>query len=950
MLAIGISTPLDLYKPFISSSLNNVSTSPENIKLEGRDDEMNLLSRAYRTWQDGQRSAVLITGKSGYGKTQLAKAFISTIEKQSEMIVCFGSSRESRDDSNFVYQQILSSISTQLIAKGWDFDKMQTELKGRSQSILNRSSGMLADEETRSRSNSYASFHSQSHLKFNRSNAKFRFFESVGVRPSHLQKLQRGFPDVFGDYKGTEALNKVFASDHDVGSLLIAAIFSVFKSLLSIGVRVILMIDDVQWMDSGSLETTLELIQKYPNIFIILTSRPQEEFRRQREFYDKIAALPSLELINLLGIHTNSIESLIIQEMRLVYGFDIQRISKFLLEDITARSQGNPMVLKLLCKFLSTSSDVKIRKGALVYLHNKSQEEDHLNLPIDSAAAVSSSLDKMSPDMQLVIRIASVAGQFFTLNELSYCLNRLHSDMFSMDYLKSILGSSQKHGIITAKLGGYNDDANKLSFQHYLIYQGIYESVLPSRREQIHAVYADFFESSFKGSGSSSDLSTLLYHLLKLPGQEGRKKVYVRKAFMIFADLNRPVEARLYLNILTDLEELYPEDKTVIQQMKELRLRGLIERELGNVAEAKALFIQAYNVTGLRISYTESKFAAIRTAIKCFSLLLKLVKLNDLNRYTFALVSLQKLMKNINFNLGPVILALKSQPQSLGFEFESNEILAQVRAYYQEIRNLTIPSLSFMLSYGNSKVEVAIIQVIAFIVQCVPSEGGNFNGLGSSYISVAFLFNAMGKYKLAGKVFKTGSELYDPTAEVQMSRQSFYVLYAKLLFPFVTGDYRSCLSFSDHFIEVADKVFGGSIPTTHIVRLKRIMSLECLGELHNGLNEVQFILQSAYLDYVGLLEVSEIEMYLAIFNLLVGRIEAALAIYNKNAGALNSQQNSTGYRTILFAVLRLTIEAYQLQASGLNKKNVEAEKSIIESTILLTGGLKLMAPIQVQKP
>ncbi|KAJ3200432.1 hypothetical protein HDU67_002075, partial [Dinochytrium kinnereticum] len=336
------------------------------------------------------------------------------------------------------------------------------------------------------------------------------------------------------------------------------------------------------WMDSESFDTTIEIIQRCPFVLVLVTSRPREEYREDmRRFFDKISEMPFGLRIDLGKLTKDHTERIVVRAMKESFE-DIQSVAQNLLRELHEKSQGNPMVIKLLCKLLSNDSDVSVDLGVLHRRHAPGSMQE--SLPIDASTAVVSQLDRLDQALKVVLRAASVAGQFFNLEELRYVLRRLYPDspdLCTNDSLNHILSDCIKRGFLSDQ-DAYQDKLEQTySFDHYLIYQGIYQSQLPVRRNEIHAVFADYYESIMTPQTQGRYLSTLLYHLLKLNGQEKRKQKHVRDAFAFYGERHRPVEGMPYYEILKELECIESIERTPFQAAQELRYLGQLVVETG---------------------------------------------------------------------------------------------------------------------------------------------------------------------------------------------------------------------------------------------------------------------------------------------------------------------------------------------------------------------------------
>ncbi|KAJ3106550.1 hypothetical protein HDU97_006143 [Phlyctochytrium planicorne] len=312
MVAKGIEGAIHLYSPKdIKFGGRQEEKPPEELILEGREIEMSVLHESVERWKKSERSLALIVGKSGFGKTQLARYFLSSLEKLSP------------------------NISTPALITWTDF-------KG-----TRRSRGTLIRNETRDSSLLGDHSSSMSSSIINTDSPKVEFLLNLGMSRESIKKLQANYPDLFEDFKGGAAdgnETKDLSDSNDCTSILKTVIMIILSDLLpTLNQRVIIFLDDAQWMDSGSFETTLEVIQSCPFVYVLFTSRPKEEYASTlRHYYEKFVSNPFCKCIMIERLSNHSIERLVKIEMK-SHNIAIDSVSRSLMDEIIGKSQGKKL-------------------------------------------------------------------------------------------------------------------------------------------------------------------------------------------------------------------------------------------------------------------------------------------------------------------------------------------------------------------------------------------------------------------------------------------------------------------------------------------------------------------------------------------------------------------------------------------------------------------------------
>ncbi|KAJ3063911.1 hypothetical protein HDU99_004658, partial [Rhizoclosmatium hyalinum] len=233
---------------------------------------------------------------------------------------------------------------------------------------------------------------------------------------------------------------------------------------------------------------------------------------------------------------------------------------------------------------LLEESLLKVENGVLTYAN----EHSAIELPNEAMGAIVSQFDKLSVPMKIVLRLAAMCGQYFDTQELSQVIesSNLKQTLTTIDCdpikLYNHIINSDKYRFI--KRG---DSPNTLAFTHYLIQQGILSTVIPSKREEMHEMLANYYESKLNDDKASDRkyyfTEVLIFHLMQIAGQYERKQTVILKAFVESATMFRSSEALEYYDLLLSIRKDGQglTKLTQLQESKENRLLGQIYYELG---------------------------------------------------------------------------------------------------------------------------------------------------------------------------------------------------------------------------------------------------------------------------------------------------------------------------------------------------------------------------------
>ncbi|KAJ3063790.1 hypothetical protein HDU98_000432 [Podochytrium sp. JEL0797] len=379
-------------------------------------------------------------------------------------------------------------------------------------------------------------------------------------------------------------------------ALVLADIFNAF---CDIGLRICVFLDDIQWCDSCSLELTKSLLSKCPSILFVLTARPIDEWRLTSALTFKQILEEDVIKIDVQALTAAGVEHML--KVRLSADFEFASISPELVKELLDRGQGNPMVTSVL---ISTLMDEK-----LVYVKNNCITRSgakELTLGMGSTAAVIAQFDKLSTPMKFLLRVVAISGQYFKITEICAALNLLQSQGQVSSIVPTVTGIqkliSENDRYKFLKL---TEDDNEICFSHYLVQQAIISSMVPADRESIRRVFIEYYESLLATENErnrSSVRQSLIFHLIKVPGDDEKKTSHVYEAFLECGEMNQGMEALEYYNMIPTFEHRHEPADTCLKKVREFRILSRLYIEKGEHEKAMSLAKQALTVLGCKNS------------------------------------------------------------------------------------------------------------------------------------------------------------------------------------------------------------------------------------------------------------------------------------------------------------------------------------------------------------
>ncbi len=236
---------------------------------------------------------------------------------------------------------------------------------------------------------------------------------------------------------------------------------------------VCIVIEDLQWADSTSIELLNYIARNIENRPIILTlvSRPLPE---RQEFMEKKWFTP-LKLKELSEDDTmNLIKNLL----------DVKELPEHLKKLIFQKSQGNPFYIEEIIKSLIEAGFIVLRKGKWYF----KGEIKKVKLPDRVEGVIMSRIDRLDYRTKDVLQVASVLGREFD----EFLIKGIYPDV---KFLPKALKDLNSLDLVRIER---KEGSAKYFFKHILTQEVAYNSISFERRRALHLKVGEFIEENFK--------------------------------------------------------------------------------------------------------------------------------------------------------------------------------------------------------------------------------------------------------------------------------------------------------------------------------------------------------------------------------------------------------------------------------------------------------------------
>jgi class 3 adenylate cyclase/predicted ATPase len=444
--------------------------------LIGRQEEIDLLWRRWRSAVKGGGRVVVLMGEPGIGKSRVALGFEKLLASEPHFVLRFFCSAHHTNSPlyPFIAQLERASRFERTDPPAAKLTKLEA-LLARSSADLARDTALLAD--------------------------------LLSLPPGNRLEV-----DDAGPQKRREATQ--------------AALMAQFDGLAAQR-PVLLVIEDVQWIDPTSLELLTEIVERAPRLpaLVLIAARPQ--FTAP---WPGHAHITTLWLTRLTGSEGAELVKQVAARTPL---------PEEVVQQILARTDGVPLFVEELTKTVLESNMLAPLDGGSAAI------------PTTLLASLIARLDRLSPAARELAQIGAVVGREFPYELIAAVAGQ------PRDRLNDSLNQLIRSELVFRR--GEPPRATCI-FKHALIRDAAYEGLLKSRRAHWHGAIASALEREFPEVAETQP-ETVAHHLTEA-GSIGRALPYWLQAGRLATKRSAGAEAIAHLSRAIDSLNLVPADPT----------------------------------------------------------------------------------------------------------------------------------------------------------------------------------------------------------------------------------------------------------------------------------------------------------------------------------------------------------------------------------------------------
>ncbi|MEM7028631.1 MAG: adenylate/guanylate cyclase domain-containing protein [Chloroflexota bacterium] len=244
----------------------------------------------------------------------------------------------------------------------------------------------------------------------------------------------------------------------------------------------IIILEDTQWLDSASWALTLAIGRQVDRLLLVLASRPIAD--PQPAEYNKLTNASETKYIRLDLLSTQHALQLVQQRL------GVTSLPKAVSHLISHKAEGHPFFSEEFAYNLRDMGLLKI-EGNHCWLTEKAENLDSLDFPHTIRGIITSRIDRLRPEQQFILKVASVIGRIFPF-EILHDIYPVEQDRaYLADYIRVL------EQLDITRLEREKPNLAYI-FKHISIQEVAYDLMLFSQRRQLHQAVAEWYEQTYK--------------------------------------------------------------------------------------------------------------------------------------------------------------------------------------------------------------------------------------------------------------------------------------------------------------------------------------------------------------------------------------------------------------------------------------------------------------------
>jgi class 3 adenylate cyclase/tetratricopeptide (TPR) repeat protein len=351
----------------------------------------------------------------------------------------------------------------------------------------------------------------------------------------------------------------------------------------------VIVIEDGHWMDSTSWALTAAICRaRIGGLLLVITTRPMHESRP--EALDALLIDPARVVLRVEPLSRD--EAIELARAKL----GVTEIPSPLRKLIRSKAQGNALYVEELVQSLCGSGQIAVEDETCRL--STGFDPQHVSIPDTLRGLITDRIDRLPPEQQLTLKVASVIGRQFPFRTLSEIFPFDHERPALPRHLEALERQDLTHRVPPAPELSY-------LFKHVVTQEVAYDLLLFSHRRKLHRRVALWYERSFPGE--LSHLYPLLAHHWTRAEVSDRAISYLDRAG---EQAHREGSSHEAIRLLEDAIRLVVQSDEVVGHPGSNRIQlarweliiGRSYLDLGRTSESRAHILNSLRLMGRPMS------------------------------------------------------------------------------------------------------------------------------------------------------------------------------------------------------------------------------------------------------------------------------------------------------------------------------------------------------------
>lgn len=234
----------------------------------------------------------------------------------------------------------------------------------------------------------------------------------------------------------------------------------------------LLLLEDLHWIDSQSLELLSELARTDYRGSIVVAMRPPEPS------FPDLTSLEVRRLMRLASMAEEDARAFIAQRV------GVAEVPEELVTPVRLRSGGNPFFMEQIIKAMIEEGAIIVDRGAC-----RLADRESLSIPASVEGVIVSRLDRLPELERELVKTASILGQLFSLPEVQRTAAAVAA---SEEQIEDAFRKLERAGFVETVAG---DEAGHYRFRHVITRDVTYDTLSGAQRSAGHAACAEWLET-----------------------------------------------------------------------------------------------------------------------------------------------------------------------------------------------------------------------------------------------------------------------------------------------------------------------------------------------------------------------------------------------------------------------------------------------------------------------